>query len=114
MTPIRWIQLTLSLLLLSALSLFVVQNYGRTTDLSFDLYVWAAHLGRPAPVPLLLLTAFVAGGGLAGIWGLVSRWRLGQRVEELEQELARLSLRSGPGDSSTAGAARSRDDDPWA
>jgi len=60
------------------------------------------------------------GGGVAGIWGLVGRWRLGQRVEELEQELARLSLRSGSGASSSSsstpssGAARTRDDDPWA
>lgn len=115
MTPIRWIQLTLSVLLLAALALFVVQNYQQTTVLSFDLYLGAWKFTRPVPVPLLLLTASAVGGLLAGGWGLLGRWRLGQRVEELEHELARLSLRSGSSPSSTPSSGqRARDDDPWA
>ncbi len=114
MSPWRWTLLVLLLLLGLVLALFVVQNSARTTDLSLDLFFWAAHLQRPLPVPWLLLSTF-AGGLLLGVgWGLLGRYRLGRRVEDLELELARKSLRSpastGP---RSVDSPRPVDDDPW-
>lgn len=125
MTPLRWTLLVVVLLVLGVLSLFVVQNLGRTTDLSLDLWVWAAHLRQPVPVPWLLLGTFAAGFLLGGGWGLVGRIRANSRVEQLEQDLARASLRGGGGGgasygagaSGAGGSARSGaggpEDDPW-
>lgn len=108
MTPARWTLLVIVLLLLGAVTLFTVQNLERTSDLSFDLWVWAGHLKRPQPVPYLLLSAFGLGLILGGGWGLLGRMRSATRMAELEQEVARSSLRSP---SSTGSAAS--DDDPW-
>lgn|GEM_PF-1411008 len=108
MTPARWTLLVLVLILLSALSLFTVQNVERTTDLSFDLWFWAGHLQRPLPVPALLLGCFGAGLLVGGGWGLLGRMSAQRRVSGLEQDMARMSLR-GPG----AGAGSAPSDDPW-
>ena len=97
MTPLRWTLLVVVLLVLGVLSLFVVQNLERTTDLSLDLWVWAAHLRQPVPVPWLLLGTFLGGFLLGGGWGLVGRMRAHSRVEQLEQDLARASLGRGGG-----------------
>ena len=108
MTPARWTLLVVVLLLLSAAALFTVQNIERTTDLSFDMWVWAGHLKQPLPVPTLLLGAFGAGLVLGGGWGLLGRMAAQRRAADLEQDVARLSLRSPGGASGSAPA-----DDPW-
>lgn len=124
MTPLRWTLLVVVLLVLGVLSLFVVQNLGRTTDLSLDLWVWAAHLRQPVPVPWLLLGTFATGFLLGGGWGLIGRMRANSKVEQLEQDLARASLRGGGsaggygvGSAGGGGSARAGaggpEDDPW-
>lgn len=104
MNAARWTLLVVVLLVAGLLALFTVQNLGRTTDLSLDLWVYAAHLRQPLPVPYLLLGCFL-GGLIAGVgWGLVSKMSSAQRIADLEQDLARASLgraSSGPSD------------DPW-
>lgn len=111
MTPARWTMLVVVLLLVGGVALFTVQNVERTTDLSFDLWVWATHLRRPLPVPYLLLGAFGAGLLLGGGWGILGRVRAAGRIGELEQDLARATLRTGAAPSASS---RTGEDDPWA
>jgi hypothetical protein len=60
------------LLAFAALALFGVQNWSRTTDLSFDLGIAAWHLQPPLPVPELMLFSLAAGFVFAllvrGLW----------------------------------------------
>jgi len=49
------------LLVFAGLALFGVQNWNRTTDLSFDLGLVAWRLSTPLPVPELMLFSFAAG-----------------------------------------------------
>jgi len=65
MKPTHWILLGLTLCVLTVAALFTVQNSGRTTDLSLDLYFWAWHLERDVVVPYLLWGT-LGGGFLAG------------------------------------------------
>ncbi|MCB9778068.1 MAG: hypothetical protein H6742_05860 [Alphaproteobacteria bacterium] len=118
MTPARWTALVTALLVLGLLTLFVVQNLQQTTDLYLDLWVWAGHFKQPLPVPLLLLGTFCGGLLVGAIWGLAGRMTQARRVEQLEQDLARASLRStsgyGGGSGGSAGGASSvAADDGW-
>ncbi len=103
MTATRWILLVVVLLVVGLATLFTVQNLGRTTDLSLDLWVWAAHLRQPVPVPYLLLACFGSGLLLGGAWGLVAKMSSASRIADLEQDVARASL----------GRASTASDDPW-
>jgi len=102
-TASRWFMLVVVLLVVGLLALFTVQNLGRTTDLNLDLWVWAAHLRQPVPVPYLLLGALGVGLVLGGVWGLAGRVTAASRIATLEQDLARSNLQHG-----SAGS-----DDPW-
>ena len=77
-------------------ALFVIQNGGRTTQLSLDLYVIAWQLKAPVPVSLLTLASFAVGALLGGgVFGL--RWlSASRRAANLQR---RLDLSSGPGSS---------------
>jgi uncharacterized integral membrane protein len=67
--------LVVLLLAVGLLSLFIIQNYERTTDLSINLIFFHRHLVDPVSVPLLLIGTF-AGGGLFGlVAGLLLRGR---------------------------------------
>lgn len=103
MTASRWILLVVVLLVVGLLALFTVQNLGRTTDLSIDLWVWAAHLRQPVPVPLLMLGAFALGLLLGGTWGVAGRLTASSRIARLEQDLARHNPKPSAADR----------DDPW-
>ena len=82
---LKWFLL---LVFVVALSAFTVQNMGRTTDLSLDLY-WAAwKLSQPVAVPVLLWSSFGAGLLLAGGWGWIRAVSLERKVRRLEHELA--------------------------
>ena len=108
----RWTLLIVVLLITGLLALFVVQNLGRTTDLSLDLWFGAWHLSRPVPVPTLLLGTFLAGLCTSGAWALVSHMGASRRIDLLEQDLARASL--GRRSASTAGGSSGGgSDDPW-
>ncbi len=67
--------LTAVALVAGAISLFIIQNYERTTDLSINLIVYNTHLADPVSVPLLLIGTFLAGGLFGLIAGLVLRGR---------------------------------------
>jgi uncharacterized integral membrane protein len=67
--------LVIVLLVVGLLSLFITQNYDRTTDLSINLFFFDRHFVDPVSVPLLLIGTF-AGGGLFGlVAGLLLRGR---------------------------------------
>ena len=51
MTPSRWLFLILSLCVTFIAVLFTIQNSGRMTDLSLDLYFTAFHLEREVAIP---------------------------------------------------------------
>lgn len=72
--------------------LFVVQNSGRTTQLSLDLGVAAWQLSDPVSVPALIGTCFGAGFilGLLTMSGQAAR--LARRARRLEQQLSMASL----------------------
>ncbi len=57
------------------LTLFIVQNFERTTDLSINLYFFHRHLAEPVSVPLLVIGTFVGGGLVGLIAGLLLRGR---------------------------------------
>lgn len=94
----RWLMLTLVSLVVLVAWLFTIQNSLRTTDLSLDLYFTAFHLERPLAVPYLLWAAFGAGLLLGGGWGLLSRLAAQRRVRDLEQDLARASVKRADDD----------------
>lgn len=75
-------------------TLFVVQNWERTSDISLDLYFVAWHLSNPVPVAPLLLAVFATGLLLGALWGY----------------LKGRSTQMG----SAAGGRESHSDDAWA
>lgn len=99
MSPTRWVLLVLVTLVLFVAVLFTVQNSGRLTDLSLDLYFSAFHLKRQVAVPYLLWGTLGSGLLLGGIIG-----RLGGR------DRARDGYTTTSGGSYSAG---SRSDDDW-
>lgn len=85
----RWstlIRLLLAAALLLAAGLFTVQNFSRTTPLTFDVYVVAWQLARPVPVPLVAWAGVLVGASFAWITGWRARRRLAQRLARAEQD----------------------------
>jgi hypothetical protein len=97
MSSARKVSLILSIvavvLVVTVTALFVVQNSGRVTDLSLDLYFFATHLRQPVPVPYLLLGALGGGFVFGGGFGVVSRFQMSGKVRDLESRAARADLR---------------------
>ncbi len=95
----KWVWLTLATLLVVVLTAFTLQNGAYRAPLQLDLWFAAWRLRSPVSVSVLMWSSFGAGaliaGAALGIWGM----RLGQRVRQLEQEIA-------------MGSARGKD--PWA
>lgn len=82
---LKWFLL---LLIVTVGAAFTVQNMGRTTALSLDLY-WAAwKLAQPVAVPVLIWSSFGAGLLLAGTWGWLRGVALERKVRRLEHEAA--------------------------
>ncbi|MDP2307003.1 MAG: LapA family protein [Pseudomonadota bacterium] len=95
----RWVWLTLGLLVVVVLTAFTLQNSSYRAPLQLDLWFAAWKLKSPVSVSALMWSSFGAGLLIAGA-GLGFRgMRLGQRVRQLEQEIA-------------MGSARGKD--PWA
>lgn len=85
----RWssvFRLLAVLLVVLAAALFTVQNYTRTTPLSFDVYVAAWQLARPVPVPVVAWASALVGALFAWFTGWRGRRRLAQRLARAEQE----------------------------
>ena len=76
------------------LALFTIQNLGRTSELSLDLWIVAYKLSQPQPIPFMLLAAFGAGLLLAGFLGIFQRMGLAKRIRELEREAATAGLKA--------------------
>ena len=72
MTPTRWFMLGLSLCVIAVAAMFTIQNSGRTTDLSLDLYSWAWHLKRDAVIPYLLWGTLGSGFLVGSVVGRLS------------------------------------------
>jgi uncharacterized integral membrane protein len=89
----RWIKLILLCLAAAFVALFTVQNMGRESELSLNLWVVAYKLKAPVPIPYMLLTAFGSGLLLAGFLGIIQRMGLARKLRDLEQDTARSSLR---------------------
>jgi hypothetical protein len=94
----RWFLLIVLVLAVAVGGLFTVQNSMRLTELSLNLWVVAFQLQDPQPIPYLLVGAFGVGLILAGAIGSFNRMGLQRRVRELEQEVARASLRTSDDD----------------
>jgi uncharacterized integral membrane protein len=95
----RWVWLTLIVLVGLVATAFTIQNSAFEAPLQLNLWVAAWKLRAPVGVPLLMWSSFGAGMVLAGtIVGLRSV-TLGRRIKQLEHELA-------------MGANRGKD--PWA
>ena len=84
----RIIALILVLAAVGVGALFTVQNGGRTTDLSLDLWLVAYHLEEPQPIPHLLWAAFGGGLLIGGVWGLLGRMGAGRRMRDLEDQVS--------------------------
>ncbi len=82
----RIITLVIILMAVAVGVLFTIQNGGRTTDLSLDLWMVAYHLDEPQPIPHLLWAAFGAGLLVGGTWGLVGRMGSGRRARAPEEQ----------------------------
>ncbi|MES2637893.1 MAG: lipopolysaccharide assembly protein LapA domain-containing protein [Myxococcota bacterium] len=95
----RWVWLTLGLLVAVVLTAFTLQNSSSRAPLQLDLWVAAWRLSNPVSVSVLIWSAFGAGALLAGAGFGYRGIRLGRRVRQLEQELA-------------MGSSRAKD--PWA
>ena len=94
----RWFTLTVIVVAAALGTLFTLQNVERVTHLSLDVWVTAFQLKSPQPVPYLLWVAFGSGLLLAGTLGSIQRLGQQRRIRELEQDLARASLRSADDD----------------
>ena len=85
----RWIKLIVLGLAVAFIALFTIQNLGRTSDLSLNLWVVAYKLKEPQPIPYMLLAAFGSGLLIAGILGSLNRLGVQRKLRTLEQEAAR-------------------------
>ncbi len=88
----RWFKLIVLLLAAAFLALFTIQNLGRTSDLSINLWLVAYKLKAPQPIPYMLLFAFGSGLLLAGFLGTINRMGLQRRLREIERDAARANL----------------------
>ena len=94
----RWFLLIVLVLAVAVGALFTLQNSMRLTELSLNLWFVAFQLEDPQPIPYLLLGSFGGGLILAGAIGTFNRMSLQRRVRDLEQEVARASLRTADDD----------------
>jgi len=67
------LKILLVLCFLGVLTLFIVQNYDRTTDISLNLVFWSTHASTPWRLPWLLALTFGLGGFFGTILGFVLR-----------------------------------------
>ena len=88
----RWLKLTVLFLAAAFVALFTIQNLGRTSDLSINLWLVAYKLKTPQPIPYMLLFAFGSGLLLAGFLGTLNRMGLQRRLRDLERESARSNI----------------------
>jgi uncharacterized integral membrane protein len=72
----------------AVITLFVVQNASRTTQLSLNLGFAAWQLAEPLPVPALIGVAFGLGFLLASVLFGARAITAGRRTRRLEQEAA--------------------------
>ncbi|MCB9759308.1 MAG: DUF1049 domain-containing protein [Alphaproteobacteria bacterium] len=85
----KWIAALVVLLLVTfPVVLFVLQNLGRTSQLSLNMGFAAWELQQPMPVPALLGIAFGAGLLLGGGFALMRVVSLGSEVRRLNREIA--------------------------
>ena len=89
----RLFNLILICLAAALVVLFTIQNLGRVSDLSLNLWVVAYKLKTPQPIPYMIIASFGSGLLLAGFLGTFQRISLQRRVRELEREAAKSSLR---------------------
>ena len=82
----RWFILLVIVATAALGSLFTVQNLGRVTDLSLNLWVVAFALKTPQPIPYLLWGAFGSGLLIAGTIGTAQRSALQRKLRKMEQE----------------------------
>lgn len=84
MNAVRWTVAVVGAALILVAVMFTVQNLGRTTELSLDLWVVAWRLRQPVPVPVALWIAlgsgFVLGAALVLFQGSRARSRARQRA----------------------------------
>ena len=89
MRRVMWIGGGLVALLLGLVSyLFVVQNSGRSTQLSLDLYLAAGQLSDPISVMALAGIALGIGFLIGLVVMLPGGRRLRKRIRSLEQQIA--------------------------
>lgn len=91
----RWLVLTVVLLVVATVAAFTIQNSGRTVELSLDLGFAAWKLARPATASAVVWGSFGAGFALAFVGGFFRRAALTRRVRQLEQQLALAGPSSG-------------------
>lgn len=89
----RWVWLTLGLLVAVVLTAFTLQNSSFHAPLQLDLWFAAWKLSSPVSVSVLIWTSFGAGLLIAGGFLGYRTMRLGRRVRQLEQEIAMGSVR---------------------
>ena len=94
----RWFTLSVIVVAAAVGALFTLQNIERVTHLSLDLWVTAFQLKSPQPVPYLLWAAFGFGLLLAGSLASIQKTGQQRRIRELEQDVARASLRTSDDD----------------
>ncbi len=89
----RWIKIILICLAAAFVALFTLQNLGRVSDLSLNLWFVAYKLKTPQPIPFMLLIAFGAGLLFAGFFGSLQRMALQRKLNNFERENVRAGLR---------------------
>ena len=94
----RWFILIVLGLAAAVGALFTIQNSERVSELTLNLWLVAFQLDAPQPIPYLLWAAFGGGLLLAGALSSAQRIGLQRRVRDLEQEVARASLRASDDD----------------
>lgn len=94
----RLLKLILLVVAAAFLSLFTVQNLGRTAELSLDLGLVAYRLSQPQPIPYMLLASFGTGLLLAGFLGIFQRMGMAKRIRQLEREAATAGLKAADDD----------------
>ncbi len=94
----RWFSIAVLILTAAFGGLFTIQNGERVSDLTLNLWVVAFQLKDPQPIPYLLWAAFGIGLVLSGTVGSIQRMALQRKVRELEQDVARASLRASDDD----------------
>jgi hypothetical protein len=84
----RWVWLTLLLLLAFVVAAFTIQNSSFEAKLQLDLGVAAWRLASPVSVPVLMWTSFAVGAVVPALVLIARNARLNSRIRQLEQEIA--------------------------